>query len=255
MTASMADGCQYNYVVTAHKPSAVLASVVGRFVKPDGLDLIVSKGTRLEILSLTPSGLESVAELPIYGRVCAMRLLWVWGESTQRLVVVTARQQYAVLAYRDGTVTTLAHGSAEERVGRPAVAGPLAAIDPQGRCLALHLYDAMLRIVPLGHASGALGESFLVKLDELHVLGMEFLDPLPTGVRDPRDSEHTRGRGCLERGAEHESDAGASADPLHFSPPCPACSAAQFPNLSTQPPPGTALAAPQLALLYQDAKG
>ena len=79
------DGCIYNYVVSAHKPTAVRHSVVGNFTSPADLNLIIrhapvprkyldlqilvmsrkkhaiavcSKVTRIEIYTLTPEGLK-----------------------------------------------------------------------------------------------------------------------------------------------------------------------------------------------------
>lgn len=36
------EGCAFNYVVSAHKPTAVQHSVVGHFTSPDDLNLVVS---------------------------------------------------------------------------------------------------------------------------------------------------------------------------------------------------------------------
>ena len=36
------EGCAYNYVVTAHKPTNVSHSVVGKFTGPADLNLIIS---------------------------------------------------------------------------------------------------------------------------------------------------------------------------------------------------------------------
>lgn len=80
------EGCAYNYVVSAHKPTAVRHSVVGNFTSASDLNLIIryrhaafvacasslpawtytdaahgtlcSKVTRLEIYTLTPEGLK-----------------------------------------------------------------------------------------------------------------------------------------------------------------------------------------------------
>lgn len=38
---SLDEGCIYNYVVTAHKPSTVQQSAVGHFTSPTDLNLIL----------------------------------------------------------------------------------------------------------------------------------------------------------------------------------------------------------------------
>lgn len=62
------------YVVTAHRPSAVLASVVCAFTSPEDLNLIISKVTRMEIHRVRQDGLEGIADVPIYGRVAALKV-------------------------------------------------------------------------------------------------------------------------------------------------------------------------------------
>lgn len=64
----------YNYMVTAQKPTAVNAAVVGNFTGPDDLNLIIAKNTRLEIHLVTPEGLRPVLDVGIYGRVSVMQL-------------------------------------------------------------------------------------------------------------------------------------------------------------------------------------
>lgn len=83
----------HNYVVTAHKPTAVTACVTGRnrpcksnnnkvnfynfqgnFTSSSDLNLIVAKNTRLEIYLVTPEGLRPIKEVGLYGKVAVMKL-------------------------------------------------------------------------------------------------------------------------------------------------------------------------------------
>lgn len=64
----------HNYVVTAQKPTAVNAVVVGNFTGPDDLNLVVAKNTRIEIHLVTPEGLRPVLDVGIYGKVTVMEL-------------------------------------------------------------------------------------------------------------------------------------------------------------------------------------
>ena len=64
----------HNYVVTAQKPTAVNAAVVGNFTGAKDLNLIVAKNTRLEIHLVTPEGLRPLLDVGIYGRISVMRL-------------------------------------------------------------------------------------------------------------------------------------------------------------------------------------
>jgi hypothetical protein len=64
----------YNYVVTAHRPSAVTESLVATFTGPNDINLIISKVLRIEIHRLLPDGLQGVADVPIYGRIVNIRV-------------------------------------------------------------------------------------------------------------------------------------------------------------------------------------
>ena len=64
----------HNYVVTAHKPTAVNEAVVGNFTGPTDLNLVIAKNTRLEIHLVTPEGLRPLLDIGIYGRISVMKL-------------------------------------------------------------------------------------------------------------------------------------------------------------------------------------
>jgi DNA damage-binding protein 1 len=62
-----------------------------------------------------------------------------------------------------GEIVTRAKGDASSRYGRPVNGEKLGSIDPDGRCIALHLYEGSLKIVPLDVATGVAGEAFDVR--------------------------------------------------------------------------------------------
>ncbi|GIY50486.1 DNA damage-binding protein 1, partial [Caerostris darwini] len=64
----------YNYVVTAHKPTSVVACATGNFTSSADLNLLLAKNTRLEIYVTTAEGLRPVKEISIYGRITVMKL-------------------------------------------------------------------------------------------------------------------------------------------------------------------------------------
>ena len=71
----------YNYVVTAHKPSAVHLSLTANFTGPKDKNLIVTKGNRLVIYLLTPDCLQPILDtsvcavcVGVWMRVCGVCL-------------------------------------------------------------------------------------------------------------------------------------------------------------------------------------
>lgn len=64
----------YNYVATAQKPTAVTHSLVGHFTDADDVNLVVAKGTRFELHTVTAEGLQPVFDVGVYGRIATMLL-------------------------------------------------------------------------------------------------------------------------------------------------------------------------------------
>jgi DNA damage-binding protein 1 len=172
------EGCQFNYVVSAHKPTAVNHSAVGHFTSATDLNLVISKSTRLEVHRLTPEGLQGVLDVPLYGRVAALQLFRPAGEPRDLLLLLTERNNFCVLGFDEesGELVTRANGDASDRVGRPVEVGQRGIVDPQCRLLGLHLYDGLFKVIPLEERGLGLGEAFNMRLDELKVVDIAFLD-------------------------------------------------------------------------------
>lgn len=118
---------QYNYVVTAQKSTLVSHSLVGKFTSPTDLNLIIAKGSRLEVHTSTPDGLEPVLETSLNGTIEAMKLVrpkvWncelqycsvlsvVQGNKQDSIAIITTRKQFCTLSYdaeRGALVTEMA---------------------------------------------------------------------------------------------------------------------------------------------------
>ena len=126
----------------------------------------------------SPTFSQGVVDVPIYGRVATLRLMRPPGERKDLLFVCTERLKFCLLAFEEstGALVTRAAGDASDRVGRPADAGQLGAVDPRCRAIALHLYDGLLKIVPCeGSRALELREAFNVRLEEQGVIDIVFL--------------------------------------------------------------------------------
>lgn len=87
------------YVVTAKKATSVSKSLVCRFTRPDDLNLIVAKGSRLEIREVTPEGLQHRMDVPVYGSIATIEAYRLQEDSSDRLFVLTERYQFCVLQF------------------------------------------------------------------------------------------------------------------------------------------------------------
>lgn len=167
----------YNYVVTAQKPTSVTHSLTGAFTSPIDMNLILAKCSRLEIHRMTPDGLSPVLDVQIYGRVAVLELFRPENEKKDLMFLCTEHYQFCVLAYDPETqrVLTRARGNVRDAIGRCADVMQ-GVVDPRCRVIGLFLYEGYYKVLPVDPKTGTLRESFNVRLHELRVLNIVFLD-------------------------------------------------------------------------------
>lgn len=167
----------FNYVVTAQKPTAVSAAVVGHFTGGDDLNLIVAKNTRLEIHLVTPEGLRPLLDVGIYGKIACMQLFRPRGEPQDLLFILTFRYRACILSYKPdtGDIVTRAYGDVQDKVGRPSDAGMISIIDPECRIIGLRLYDGLFKVILLELDSSKELKAFNIRFEELEVIDIKFL--------------------------------------------------------------------------------
>lgn len=97
----------HHYLVSVQQPTIVTHCIKGHFFSPQSLDVIIAKASRLEMYSVTDSGLFPMYEVPVNARISALcRLppdrryvsshLHVEGEC-DRIVVYTEDYSFTVL--------------------------------------------------------------------------------------------------------------------------------------------------------------
>ncbi|CAO3614036.1 unnamed protein product [Mucor hiemalis] len=114
----------HKYVVTAQKPTATHFAVKGSFTSPHETNLILGKGTRIEVYTLTPDGLKPTIEFSVYGTIIALKLHTPKGRNKASLFLITARHKYCVLSF-DTLQQIITEASGE--IGFPG--------QPHGECI------------------------------------------------------------------------------------------------------------------------
>ncbi|XP_015768553.1 PREDICTED: DNA damage-binding protein 1-like [Acropora digitifera] len=183
----------HNYVVTAHKPTAVNAAVVGNFTAADDLNLIIAKITRLEIHVVTPEGLRPHLDIGIYGRVSVMELFRppVCSKPFSTYFLTITNRLFALwLRVFEFLLFSSLTYDFQDRIGRPSDTGLIGIIDPQCRMIGLRLYDGLFKVIPLELDSNKELKAFNIRLEELHVIDIAFLHgcQVPTIVFIYQDS-------------------------------------------------------------------
>jgi len=125
---------------------------------------------------LTPDALRLVHDVPMYGRIATLELFKPPLEPKHLLFIATERHAFCVLSYdaSRGELITRASGDLSDRIGRPSECGQLGVVDPECRCVGLHAYDGLFKIIPMDQR-GQLRDAFNVRLEELQVIDLKFL--------------------------------------------------------------------------------
>eukprot|EP00166_Cyanidium_caldarium_P002108 ctg_213.g97 len=115
--------------------------------------------------------------------------------ATDTLFLLTEALQFAVLRYDAASclVETVARGSVRSKIGKPCTRGQFVAVDPEYRCIALHVYESVLKIIP-GHWGS---EAFDVRIDALEVQSLVFLKGTATPTLAILHADYTRNRHLL----------------------------------------------------------
>ncbi len=146
------------------------------------MNLILAKVNHIEVLSVSPEGLQPVKQFTINGRVEVMKFFRPQGMDKDRLFIVTAKNN-AMILEAEGVapnleIITKARGDVGDRIGLNAQTGTRAIIDPEARVIGLRIYDSLFKVIPLEKDQSEL-KAYNIKMEELKVIDIEFLHGCP----------------------------------------------------------------------------
>eukprot|EP00736_Rhodelphis_marinus_P012711 Rmarinus@m.8546 len=190
----------YNYVVSAQKPTVVTHTAVGNFTRPDELNLLVGRCTRIGLYRITSNGLEVIYDVGIYGRISVMKLFRPPGENKDILFLSTERCKICILEWDEGKneIITRANGDLSDHMGRRPDKLELGGVDPNARLVALHLYEGLLQIIPCERApSFRPQDSFKLRIDVKKIIDLQLLHgceqpTIAVLYEDHRDHRHLK---------------------------------------------------------------
>ena len=165
----------YSYLVTTQKPTAVQHAVVCNFTSATERNLILVKSNRIEIHTLMPEGLMPILDTPLNGRIVSIDYYRPTISSQDVLFLLLESKQFCILGFDPSTKTIInrARGNVRDKAGRDIETGPRGFVDPDGRVIGMHLYEGLLKVVPI--ESSSLREAYNVRLEELRLLDIVFL--------------------------------------------------------------------------------
>ncbi|PAA85826.1 hypothetical protein BOX15_Mlig015655g2, partial [Macrostomum lignano] len=212
-----------NYIVTAQRSTAVSCSLTGHFTGNNYRNLLVAKHNTLELHVVSSSGVKTIKEISIYGKISVLLGFQPQGRTsgTDLIFLLTQKKDAMILECQvdnagslameateaagdylaDNShclkVVTLASGNLHERIGRQSENGPLGIVDPRGRVVALQLYEGLLKVIPVSfvqkpynpEAGSDTLKAFNVRIEEIDLVDMTFIDGVnPTIAYITQDS-------------------------------------------------------------------
>lgn len=165
----------YTYAACSHPASAVNFSLSCNFISAAAHDLVIVKNNHIEVYSVTEEGLNMKIDTALYGRITAISPFRFHNSHTDVLFILTESKNFCVLEY-DAEVQQIvsrAKGNVKDRVGKDIDNGPIGMIDPDGKLIAMLLYEGLLKVVPIENTG--LKEAFNLRIEELRHVDIKFL--------------------------------------------------------------------------------
>ncbi|KPV73328.1 uncharacterized protein RHOBADRAFT_55089 [Rhodotorula graminis WP1] len=144
------------YVAQALGPSAQLGALSARFFDPERETLVFHKLDRLEFAVPDAGNIE----VNVYSGIAAIQSVHLAGRATASIIVLTTCQRLFLLdsdpsaPASEPSVVTSASISIHEPFGRLAEYQDIV-VDQHGRCVLVHAYSGLVRVVPLPGAAAA----------------------------------------------------------------------------------------------------
>ncbi|KAI8360101.1 DNA damage-binding protein 1-like protein [Mortierella sp. GBAus27b] len=175
-------------VFTARKSSAVFQAIKGNFTGPEDLNLILGKGTRIEVYLIGRDGLKLIKEFGLYGEIACLEPFRPTGYTTDMLLVTTTHYKMLTLSLRMSSTDNAASPQfnivsdslteLEDRHSRASDVGQIVVVDPTSSLVCCHLYCGMLKCItvnPSPNSDKTFLDQFNLPIEEVTVMSMVFL--------------------------------------------------------------------------------
>jgi hypothetical protein len=136
------------YVVSSQKSTAVHHAVTCNFTAPEDTNVVIIKGSKIEVFGLFSDCLSLKVQTFVHGKITALLTYRPRSSKTDVLFILTENKSFCVLGYDSSVevMITLAKGNVKDRVGHDVESGQRALLDPNQRMIGMVLYDGLLKV-------------------------------------------------------------------------------------------------------------
>ncbi|CAO0790870.1 unnamed protein product [Mucor circinelloides] len=147
----MSNKNSYHVVTTINNPTAVTCTAKGRFLDADYDNLIVCKGSTIEVYSILADGIKLATEFSIYGVISKMQTCTIPDKPTCSLFILTDQHYYTLITYDTATqkIKTEGHGQLNEHNARVTDQPISTVIDLKTSTILVSAFTGLLFSIPL----------------------------------------------------------------------------------------------------------
>ncbi|ORZ19050.1 CPSF A subunit region-domain-containing protein [Absidia repens] len=140
----------YTYATTLQRATSVQTAIQGNFLSPLETNLIVSKGSLIEIYSLINDLLVPTLDFDLHCRIESLKAFTLPNQATCSLFILSEQQTFCVLHFDTitNTITTKAHGALEQKNARPND-DIFTVIDSENSTIMISAFTGLLFFIPL----------------------------------------------------------------------------------------------------------
>jgi DNA damage-binding protein 1 len=138
----------YLYLATTQRATSVTASTVCSFTDANDRNLILARGSHVEVFTITSEGLSLVRSIAFYGRITKLEAYRPSNQNKDVLFILTAKLNFCVLVWDSTTNQPVfrATGSLNDRTGKPVENGHLSFIDPENRMVGVMVLEGQVKV-------------------------------------------------------------------------------------------------------------
>ncbi|KAI8975445.1 mono-functional DNA-alkylating methyl methanesulfonate N-term-domain-containing protein [Mycotypha africana] len=187
---------QHYVVTTINEATAVNAATKGKFVSPTEDNLIICKGSIVEVYYILKDGISLVTKFSIYGTIAAIKPFSAPGSETCSLFILTNQSCYTIVHYsqKTKTIVTEASGMLHEPSARVADAPYIVEVHEPTYSILISMFTGYLFSIPYYYASTGGSSSrppkfkkyqpILIKTNEYDILSMVSIRGQPVDSRN-----------------------------------------------------------------------
>ncbi|KAI8328162.1 CPSF A subunit region-domain-containing protein [Choanephora cucurbitarum] len=142
---------KHHVVTTINPATAVTSAVKGRFIHASAENLLVSKGSTVEVYTILADGIKLSTEFSVYGVIDKLEICQIPDRDTCSVFILTDQKYFTIISYsaRTETMITEGHGLLDEPRAKISDQATAVVTETKNNTLLVSAYTSYLFSIPL----------------------------------------------------------------------------------------------------------